>query len=134
MPFRQEPKAKIWSLRNHKDLSKRPDDVFDALNMQLREGSVEPWDASGGELPAGILSLRWVEKSDPRFVRLTLNGRPINVNFGKKDTTIRLETHAQLRHRYTHNMLFLGFDLHNGFFNQKYKKEVRKWVSFRIHQ
>ena len=71
--------------------------VFKALCMQLDEGSIEPFDMSKGKRPMGVLSLRWVEKSNPDEVRLTLNGRPENKFIPDSEGTIELETHRELR-------------------------------------
>ena len=97
LPFERVPGSPVWAARNHPDLSLRAAHVFKALCVQLEEGSVEAFDVSGGKRPKGLLSLRWVEKSDPNVVRLTLNGRPLNIFFPKKECTIELETHRELR-------------------------------------
>ena len=73
-------------------------------------------------------------KSDPAVVRLTLNGRPINLFFPNAACTIELETHRELRTQYRTGQMYVGFDLHNGFFNQQYHADDRRWVCFRIHE
>lgn len=134
LPFSKKPTKMLHARQNHKCLGQRPKAVFNAICQQLKEGSVEGFDVRNGKKPSGIFSLRWVEKSNPDEVRLTLNGRPINKFFQTKDTTIELETHAQLRARYRPNQMFVGFDLHNGFFNQQYRPEDRHWVCFKISE
>ena len=132
LPFSSRPPGVLHAKSNHKDLGRRAGDVFKAICAQLDQKSVQPFDVSAGERPRGIFSLRWVAKSDPHKVRLTLNGRPINVFFASKDCTIDLQTHAQLRRKYARHHMFLGFDLKDGFFNQQYREEDRSWVGFRI--
>lgn len=133
LPFENEPANPVVSTKNHPDLGLRAGHVYDALCMQLEEGSILPFDVSRGEKPMGVLSLRWVEKSNPDEVRLTLNGRPLNEFFPAAECTLVLETHRELRSNYRRGQRFLGFDLHNGFFNQQYRPSYRKWVCFRIH-
>ena len=133
LPFASEP-AYIFEKRNHPELSVRAPAVFEALREQLSEKSLEPFVFKGGVFPKGVYSLRWVEKSDPDKVRLTLNGRPVNPSFPREACTIELETHRQLRTFYMHGQMYLGFDLHNGFFNQQYHVDDRDWVCFRIHE
>ena len=134
IPFGVVPSEPIVAKHNHPDLPLRAGHVFKALCMQLDEGSVEPFDMSKGKRPMGVLSLRWVEKSNPDEVRLTLNGRPENKFIPDSEGTIELETHRELRVHYRQGQLYIGFDLHNGFFNQMYCKEDRHWVCFRIHK
>lgn len=76
----------------------------------------------------------WRNPTRTRLGCLTLNGRPINPNFPRKACTIELETHCELRTEYRPGQMFLGFDLHNGFFNQQYVEGDRDWVYFRIHK
>ena len=132
LPFVSKPPGRVWSLHNHKNLSERRQQVYEALIEQLDEGSLEGFDVTNGQRPMGLLSLRWVEKSDPSKVRLTLNGRPLNKFFPGEECTINLQTHSQLRPTYVKNQSHVGFDLHNGFFHQQYVKAHRTWVSFRI--
>ena len=132
LPFEMRPAKPLRARHNHACLGERPDAVFRALCMQIAEGSLEGFDVRGGKRPKGIYSLRWVEKTNSEEVRLTLNGRPINPFFPKKETTIELETHTQLRTRFVQGQMYVGFDLHNGFFNQQYVAEDRTWVSFKI--
>ena len=132
LPFSSRPPGVLHAKSNHKDLGSRAHDVFKAICAQLDQGSVQPFDASAGKRPRGIFALRWVAKSDPSKIRLTLNGIPINVFFASKDCTIDLQTHAQLRRKYAPNHMFLGFDLKDGFFNQQYCEQDRSWVGFRI--
>ena len=132
LPFTATPGKPIRAKSNHKDLHLKQEQVFRAIIQQLEEKALEPFDVSAGELPLGIMSMRWVEKSNPNQVRLTLNGRPINVFFADKDCTIDLETHAQLRRSYEQDQMFFGFDLKDGFFNQQYIKKHRRWVGLRI--
>ena len=134
LPFEKTPAAPIIASRNHKDLSLRSGHVYDALCTQLLEGSVQAFNMHEGSRPMGILALRWVEKSNPEEVRLTLNGRPENPLFPYSECTIVLETHRELRSHYTQGQWHVGYDLHNGFFNQQYVEEDRKWVCFRIHE
>ena len=135
LPFDKAPKRRIWAASNHRDLCKRPKQVCEALDIQLKEGSIEGYDMSSKDRqPKAVLALRWVEKSDPTKVRLTLNGRPLNKYFPKAVTTIVLETHRELRTRYKPRQKFVGFDLHNGFFNHMYDERFKPWVCFRIHQ
>lgn len=133
-PFRRKPSANIFVKRNHPNLAQRPHAVYNALHTQLHEGSVRPWDWRSRGHPKGIFSLRWVEKSGTDEVRLTLNGRPLNSAFRKEDVTIVLETHADLRERYMPGMMFMGLDLHHGFFNASYDDDATKWVCFRISE
>ena len=132
LPFSTMPKKPVCAKSNHRDLHLRKEQVFKAIANQLQEKALEPFDVSAGAYPKGILSMRWVAKSNPEEVRLTLNGRPINVCFAEKDCTIDLETHAQLRRSYEQDQMYVGFDLRDGFFNQQYIKEHRRWVGFRI--
>ena len=134
MPFAEVPPTPIRAAHNHPDLPLREKEVFEALIQQLEEKSVEPFVVGQGDLPDGIFSLRWVPKSDPKVVRLTLNGRPINLFFPNAECTIELETHRELRTQYRQGQMYVGFDLHNGFFNQQYHAEDRRWVCFRIHE
>jgi len=133
MPFESVPDAPILAHHNHPDLSLRSADVFKALCTQLKEGSLEPFDVSSGKRPKGVYSLRWVEKSNGS-VRLTLNGRPVNMFFPFEACTITLETHRELRSQYALGQMYVGFDLHNGFFNQQYHADDMTWVCFRIHK
>ena len=132
MPFSKRPQ-RIFQKRNHPDLAQRSAHVYEALREQLDEQSLEPFTFENGA-PKGLFSLRWVAKSDPNKVRLTLNGRPINPNFPREACTIELETHRELRTEYRPGHMFIGFDLHNGFFNQQYVERDRDWVCFRIHK
>ena len=135
IPFEVEPSEPIVAKHNHPDLSLRADDAYNALCMQLDERSIQAFDMSEGkQRPMGVLSLRWVEKSNPNEVRLTLNGRPENEFIPDSEGTIELETHRELRVHYRQGQMYIGFDLHNGFFNQMYCQEDRKWVCFRIHE
>ena len=109
----------------------RAEEVSDALQTQLQEGSLEPWDVQANGLPRGIYALRWVEKSGGK-IRLTLNARPVNKHFPREACTIELELHRHLRNGYTPHQMFLGFDLHNGFFNHSYAPKARTWVCFKI--
>ena len=131
-PFRQKPKQNIFAVHNHPNLADKPRAVVKALKVQLSEQSVQPWDWSSRGKPKGIYSMRWVEKSGTDSIRLTLNGRPLNRSFAKKDTSIVLETHADLRSRYAPGMMFMGFDLHHGFYNAQYDEDAIAWVCFRI--
>ena len=132
LPFKAVPTKPVRANSNHKDLHLKKQQVFDAIVSQLEEKALEPFDVSEGAFPKGLLSMRWVAKSSPHEVRLTLNGRPINISFADKDCTIELETHAQLRRSYEKGQMYVGFDLRDGFFNQQYIKEHRSWVGFRI--
>ena len=134
IPFSVVPTEPIVATHNHPDLALRADHVFKALRMQLDECSIQPFDMSKGQRPMGVLSLRWVEKSNPDEVRLTLNGRPENDFIPDCEGTIDLETHRELRVHYRQGQMYIGFDLHNGFFNQMYCEEDKKWVCFRIHE
>ena len=134
IPFSVVPAEPIVAKHNHPDLALRADHVFKALCMQLDECSVQPFDMSKGQRPMGVLSLRWVEKSNPNEVRLTLNGRPENEFIPECEGTIELETHRELRAHYRQGQMYIGFDLHNGFFNQMYCEEDKQWVCFRIHE
>ena len=131
-PFRGKPPTDIFIKHNHPNLVQRPRAVFEALHLQLQEGSVLPWDWQQRGHPKGIFSLRWVEKTGTDKVRLTLNGRPLNRSFHKEDASIVLETHADLRTRYVKGMMFMGFDLHHGFFNASYDDDATAWVCFRV--
>ena len=119
-------------MHNHPNLSEKPEAVVDALRVQLRERSIQPWDWLSRGHPKGIYSMRWVEKSGTTAIRLTLNGRPFNRSFAKDDVSIVLETHADLRERYAKGMMFMGFDLHHGFYNASYNEDATAWVCFRI--
>ena len=134
MPFEVRPSAPVVAKTNHADLSKRAQHVFEALCEQLEERSIEAFDMSEGIRPMGVLSLRWVAKTDPSKVRLTLNGRPINLFFPGEACVITLETHRELRTQYRYKQMYIGFDLHNGFFNHQYHEDDRRWVCFRIHE
>ena len=134
LPFARKPPTRLCARSNHPCLGERKKEVFDAICMQLREGSLQGFDVRGGKRPKGIYALRWVEKSNPLEVRLTLNGRPVNPFFPTKETTIELEMQTQLRTRYVPGQMFFGFDLHNGFFHQSYVPEDRTWVSFKISE
>ena len=134
MPFDEVPTRPIIAKANHPNLPLREKQVFNALCQQLDEHSVEAFDMSSGKKPMGVFALRWVEKSDPNVVRLTLNGRPINLFFPNAACTIDLETHRELRTQYRSKQMYVGFDLHNGFFNQQYHEADRCWVCFRIHE
>ena len=134
MPFAMRPLQPIVAKTNHPDLSKRAQHVFNALCEQLEERSIEPFDMSKGIRPMGVLSLRWVAKTDPSVVRLTLNGRPFNPFFPGEACVITLETHRELRTQFQYKQMYVGFDLHNGFFNQQYHEDDRRWVCFRIHR
>ena len=131
-PFRKMPKQNIFSMHNHPNLSEKPEAVVNALRVQLRECSIQPWDWLSRGQPKGIYSMRWVEKSGTTAIRLTLNGRPLNRSFAKDDVSIVLETHADLRERYAKGMMFMGFDLHHGFYNACYSDDATTWVCFRI--
>ena len=133
-PFKSKPKQIIFAKRNHPNLALKPREVMDALNVQLREQSVWPWNWKLRGHPKGIYSMRWVEKSGTDAVRLTLNGRPLNRSFGKEDVSIVLETHADLRARYVPGMMFMGYDLHHGFYNACYNEDATAWVCFRFHE
>ena len=132
LPFSTMPKNPVCAKSNHRDLHLRKEQVFKAIANQLEEKALEPFDVSAGAYPKGILSMRWVAKSNPEEVRLTLNDRPINVCFSEEDCTIDLETHSQLRRSYEQDQMYVGFDLRDGFFNQQYIKQHRRWVGFRI--
>lgn len=132
LPFSTMPKKPIRAKSNHKDLHLKKRQVFEAILRQLEEKALEPFDVSKGKLPKGILSMRWVAKSNRDEVRLTLNGRPVNVNFADKDCTVELETHTQLRRYYEKDQMYFGFDLRDGFFNQQYIEQHREWVGCRI--
>ena len=131
-PFKRKPKQNIFAKRNHPNLIQKPREVMDALNVQLHEQSVQPWDWNLRGHPKGLYSMRWVGKSGTDAVRLTLNGRPLNRSFGKDDVSIVLETHADLRARYVPDMMFMGYDLHHGFFNACYDYDATAWVCFRF--
>ena len=131
LPFDKRPATPIRAPKNHKDLPLHRQDVFDAICEQLQEGSLQGFVTRQGGKPMGIHALRWVQKSNGK-VRLTLNGRPINKFFPAAKCTVVLETHSQLRARYSKGQMYVGFDLHNGFFNQQYCEEDRTWVGFRI--
>ena len=134
MPFDKVPRKSIIAPRNHPDLPLREKEVFEALIQQLQEKSIEPFVVTDGDRPKGLFSLRWVPKSNPAVVRLTLNGRPINIFFPHAASTIELETHRELRTQYRRHQMYIGFDLHNGFFNHQYHASDRRWVCFRIHE
>ena len=134
MPFEKVPRKPIIAAHNHLDLPLREKEVFEALIQQLEEKSIEPFVVGQGNRPSGVYSLRWVPKSNPEVVRLTLNGRPINLFFPNAECTIELETHKELRTQYRQGQMYVGFDLHNGFFNQQYHASDRRWVCFRIHE
>ena len=133
-PFMERPRHRLLAARNHPNLADKPHAVYRALLLQLQEGSLLPWDWRKRGWPKGVYSLRWVEKQGSTEVRLTLNGRPFNIYFGKDEVSITLETHAELRGRYIPGMMFLGFDLHHGFYNASYDEAAREWVCFRIHE
>ena len=118
LPFDETPTEPIVAPCNHSELSVRAEQVFQALEIQLQEGSIEPFDVSEVQRPMCVMSLRWVEKSNPEVVRLTLNGRPLNPSFPRKgkECTIELETHRELRAHYRPGQLHVGYDLHNGKF------------------
>ena len=130
LPFDREPSDRIWATKNHPDLGMRKQEVYNALIEQLEEGSLEGFDVRGGRRPKGLMSLRWVEKSDPSKVRLTLNGRPFNPRLPHEECTIKLETHAQLRSTYTQNQTQVGFDLHNGFFINNISRNTEPGLAF----
>ena len=134
LPFDRKPPTGLRAKANHPRLGERKKEVFDAICMQLREGSLQGFDVRGGKRPKGVYSLRWIEKSNPLEVRLTLNGRPVNPFFPSKETTIELEMQTKLRTRYVPGQMFFGFDLHNGFFHQSYVPQDRTWVSFKISE
>ena len=130
LPFGEVPANPIFAKSNHSDLPLRAGQVYEALCTQLEEGSVQAFNMAKGDKPMCIMALRWVEKSNSDEVRLTLNGRPLNPVFPPKECTIELETHRELRSEYEPGQVYLGFDLHNGFFNQQYEKKYRRWVCF----
>ena len=134
LPFGEVPASPIFAKVNHSDLPLRAGQVYKALCTQLEEGSVQAFNMVEGDKPMCIMSLRWVEKSNTDEVRLTLNGRPLNPVFPPSECTIELETHRELRSEYESGQVYLGFDLHNGFFNQQYEEKYRKWVCFRVHE
>ncbi len=131
LPFENGTPEPIEAKSNHVDLALRAGEVTQAIKQQLQEKSLRPWNVRAKGKPKGIYALRWVEKSNGK-IRLTLNARPINGNFPAKDCTITLELHTHLKHKYCPNQMYLGFDLHNGFFNHSYREGARTWVCFKI--